>query len=360
MVNKWIKIGNTYKPLEAGMIEDLLPSGVYKLEETMQGFQLVRSADNFMFPYKIYGMDEALVNRTVKSFMHLDGNLGVLMNGIKGSGKTVTAKRISNILIEKLDMPVIIISHKHGNIEDFINSVQQGVVIFFDEYEKIYTNHEHNILTVMDGVLTTEHKKLFLLTTNESYVNTNMLQRPGRIRYFKTFDDLLLETIIEVVDDKLTFTKVRDELIKFVSGLEIITIDVIKALVDECNLHEEGPDAFKDVFNVKPIENVFNVFEIKDGTERIKFCGVQVNPLKFTPKSVGKNFYIKGRYYGVIKAVLSDDIIVTDYATSDIEGIEDDEEVLSSLKEAPDKIVTTTYRIERGNVVHKSFNSYAF
>jgi hypothetical protein len=83
-----------------------------------------------------------------------------------------------------MNMPVIIIHERYNGISNFLNEIQHDFIVFFDEYEKMYDERDHSILTVMDGVLNNAFRKIFLLTTNKIHVSENMLERPGRIRYF--------------------------------------------------------------------------------------------------------------------------------------------------------------------------------
>jgi len=58
------------------------------------------------------------------------------------------------------------------------------VIIFVDEYEKVFRSDgdydgSTGILTLMDGALSSEYRRLFLFTTNTLSVNSNLLQRPG-------------------------------------------------------------------------------------------------------------------------------------------------------------------------------------
>ena len=55
----------------------------------------------------------------------------------------------------------------------------------------------------MDGVYNSKHRKIFLLTTNQLYINDNLIGRPSRIRYKKTFGNLSAETIKSYLGDNL-------------------------------------------------------------------------------------------------------------------------------------------------------------
>jgi len=181
MENKWVQIGSDYHVREVGNELESLPVAIYALERNPMTGQLylTKMEDKFSLPSKIYGVERSFIDRVKKTYSNTDGNLGVLMSGVKGTGKSITAKQICN----ELGLPVVVIKERFTSTPDFINALQDNAVVFFDEYEKMYDGSDHSILTVMDGVLTTEYRKVFLLTTNSTYVNENMLQRPGRIRY---------------------------------------------------------------------------------------------------------------------------------------------------------------------------------
>lgn len=346
MKTNWIQIGSNYRLSEITQQRDKLPIGVYvvTVDPRTGELYLNLSKPGFEFGYKLYGIEQGYVDRVVKTYKNTKGNLGMIMNGVKGTGKTVTGELIANTL----QLPIILITHKFEGISEFINSIHDDVVIFFDEYEKVYNNYNDDILTVMDGVLNNGFRRVFILTTNEIRVNYNLLQRPSRIRYVKTFDDLDLSTIMEIVDDILIHKELRDEVIKFVSTLEIITIDIVKSLIEEVNIHHESPIAFKNIFNTKSIENMFNVYEIIKGnsgekdTTKLVWKEVSITPLKISHKNVGDYFKINNAHLGEIKLVVDEtDIFV------EMDDEDDD-----------DKVVTKHYFLERVDKTHRAFTSY--
>lgn len=384
MENNWKRRGADYFLEEVGDIVSPLPVAIYKLEQApiIGTLYLTKTDDVFSLPIKIYGVETAFIDRVIKTYNGTEGNLGVLMNGIKGTGKTLTAKQISN----ELKLPVVVIKDRFDNTPDFLNSIQDNIIVFFDEYEKTYDDYDHSILTVMDGVLTTSWRKLFLLTTNEAYVNDNMLQRPGRIRYFKTFGDLSLEVIMEVVDDQLINKEFKDEVVKFLANLQIITIDIVTSVVEEVNIHNELPEVFKDVFNVKAMDDVFDVYVLDaKGGRKLLYPRVGVDPARPTRSCVGKGFRINGASLGIITEALKDegfrvmsigkprilDVATEVYTENDNEwyrdqtetqapGEEDDDDDEVAIKEKTKQKVTTTYFIERCSGLHKVFSSFAF
>lgn len=80
----------------------------------------------------------------------------------------------------------------------------------------------------MDGTYNSIYRKVFLLTTNELNVDPNLLGRPSRIRYKKSFSNLSEEVtrLNDILEDKTAIEKV----IELTHSMNIITIDLIKAI----------------------------------------------------------------------------------------------------------------------------------
>jgi len=341
---QWARSGNDFKIADTVDIIEKLPIGVYKVvKDPFGNIYLTKSGDNFNFSHKIYGCETKFINRVVTSYKNTKGNMGILLNGVKGTGKTVTAELIAN----EIQLPVLIVSEFNAQLPNFINNIQQDIIVFFDEFEKIYTDYNANVLTIMDGVLNNDFRKMFLLTTNDLYINANLLQRPGRIRYIKTFTQLPVETIQEIVKDKLIHTKWNDSIIKFISELETITIDIVKAIVDEVNIHDEDPINFKDVFNVKKLEAHWNVYEVikekdKDPVEKLVYAKADIFPKKITSREANVNatFKVNGKAIGYIESILNDEIF-------SVTNFKDDEE---------DRV----FRVEPIIGTHHLFTNYVF
>ena len=266
-------------------------------------FYLAKVSDNFEFGHKIYGLERNLVNRVIKTYNSTQsGNLGVLLNGLKGTGKTVTSKIISN----ELNQPTILVATNKDGIGKFINAIPQDITVFVDEYEKIF-GESSSLLTIMDGAFNSLHRRVFIMTTNKLYVDENMIQRPGRIRYLKKFDNLSPEVVEEIVDDVLVHKHFKKECVEFVSNLETITVDIVKAVITEVNIHEEAPSAFQNVFNVKKLKGKYNVMlREEDGTlsEVAKSVNIYPKP-NYNDDMINYRFEIDGNTIGTISRVIS-------------------------------------------------------
>lgn len=344
MKTSWKYGNNDYYIDDKSTQLDKLPVAVYKVmfNSNLNVYYLSHIQEKFPFNYKVYGQENSFVNRVIKTYHNTKNNLGVLLNGVKGTGKTVTAQRICN----ELGLPVIVVHQtpeQNVSLASFINDIQQNVIVFFDEFEKLFKQHYDDgstVLTIMDGVLNTDYRRVFLLTTNKITINDNMLQRPSRIRYVKTFVDLSLEAITEIIDDKLVHLEHKQALIDFISKLEVITVDIVKAIIDEVNIHNESPFEFKDIFNVTRADNLVNLYEQEKGGQwKLTYPEVKVNLTRFDNYSIQDIININDNYYGQIKAVLNDHTAVV--------SVEDEES---------EKNKVITIRIEKLERRHKSFS----
>lgn len=233
----WMCSGSTYTQVSSGYsVEQSLPVGIYSICLTMTGYHLDRYADKFVFPYKMYGLQNEFIDHVIKTYHATEGNLGIMLTGTKGTGKTVTAKELAN----KLNLPIIIVKdmgdHNQSMIE-FLSGIEGDCILFLDEFEKNFSESDSTILQIMDGVYNSKYRKVFLLTTNAMTINENMVGRPSRIRYVKEFGNLDLKVVNEYLDDALQVPEARQDLLDFIDSLTISTIDILKTIVNEVNIH---------------------------------------------------------------------------------------------------------------------------
>jgi hypothetical protein len=261
MSKVFLKRGSVYSQTEGNFqILDLLDSGIFQINQDPQTGELflARIADNFHFGFKLYGLDNRLITHVIDTYYKqpVKRNLGVLLNGAKGTGKTVTAKVLSN----ELNLPVILCERPYPGLSKFLASINQDCIFFFDEFEKNFRMKcddgedcaGEDLLSIMDGVYNANHCHVFLLTTNELKVNDNLISRPSRIRYLKSFGDVVDKKILEeFIDDNLNYPEYKDEIMEFIDTLTMATIDIVKSIVEEVNIHNCGIASFKDFFNVK-------------------------------------------------------------------------------------------------------------
>ena len=289
---KWILENGVFYPIPGDTTLHISPGvGVFQIYEnrSMNGSRLglVHVADSFQFNFKIYdlGLDDVMkkIDTTWNSDSFVEGqkNLGVIFNGLKGTGKTIAAKVLSN----KMGIPVVIVDAPYPGLQNFIQSLAFECVVLIDEAEKTFKEDGEVLLKMIDGVYN-EKRKLYLLTTNNLYIDSNLLGRPGRIRYIKQFGNLTTNAVNEYIKDNLKNMSKRDVVLKTVDTLEISTIDILKAIVDEVNIHGDVGE-----------HSLLNIPKARYKIDIIKFCGLDLkrrDELKdFFEKSVPANTSLK-------------------------------------------------------------------
>lgn len=250
--NIWIQDGNTFMKGSATTKAHPkgLPKGIYEVRESMAGYYLNKLGDSFVFNYKLYGINNDFIEHFVKTYSNTTGNIGVLFNGTKGTGKTVTAEELCN----RLGLPVIIVkSCKEADdmLKFLATQINFDCIFFFDEYEKEF-KESATVLSFMDGVHNSQYRKVFLLTTNELEINSNLLGRPSRIRYVRSFGNLPEETTLELLNDILIDKNAVESVLDLIRQMQIITVDLVKALAQEVNIHGvDKIDMIRKNFNLE-------------------------------------------------------------------------------------------------------------
>ena len=285
----WLQDGNIFNQGSATTVShpEGLPKGIYEVKLSMAGFYLSKIAESFTFDYKLYGLNKKFIDYVLKTYENTTGNLGVLLDGIKGTGKTVVAKELCN----RLQLPVILVQSMGSDTNDKLikylsTAIDFDCIFFFDEYEKEFKDSS-DVLSFMDGTYNSIYRKIFLLTTNELNVDPNLLGRPSRIRYKKSFGNLSEEVTREILNDILEDKTAIDKVIELTHSMNIITIDLIKAIATEINIH--GAEALPD------IKETFNI-EFSKFSYLYKIIQVRHYNVEFTPENI-KNLLQTYRNY---------------------------------------------------------------
>ena len=204
---------------------------------------------------------EKISNRIVSSYNSELKNLGVLFSGIKGSGKTFQMQHICNNFLS-LNIPVITISEAfHGSeLEYFLNTLGECVLVF-DEFTNIYERElQTKILSLIDGNFTC--KRLVLFSTNDYHLLAKeFINRPGRIKYHLKYSSISLEELNEYCSIYLNNTDLIPDIIELYNRHAFVTYDLLKTIVNECNLFpEETFESIKSILNLKRINHVSNSY----------------------------------------------------------------------------------------------------
>lgn len=257
----------------------------------------LEDAEDFKIPKKVYDVNSGMRKDIKRAFEFYDKNMGVLLTGNKGQGKSLNAK----LLCKEMGIPTILVTKsipKDVNFVRFFNSIKQNYCFFIDEFEKLFADkgrtnenkdyHEQDVfLSFMDGVLTNEHKVLFLLTTNDS-VSEYFINRPSRVKFLQEYDELSEEVFNMIVSDKLENKSFREDLEDNVSLINL-NIDLLISIIEDINLFKKPFSEFKEVYNYKLEQYKYEMNFIEGGIE--KFHGFFTSKKKIKSDTTHINGY---------------------------------------------------------------------
>lgn len=283
---KAISTGNTYSIYDDSLkTYDALPAQVYSIRfSKMTGFFLEKHADIEISEDKIYGVHLNKVEKVLSSFEEFKRNLGVILSGDKGIGKSLFAKLLSIKAIES-GLPVIIVDEYIPGIASFIESIEQRAMFLFDEFDKTFADDNYDegvspqasMLTLFDGLL--HGKKLFVVTCNEiRELNDYLINRPGRFHYHFRFEYPSPSEVKEYLQDKLDekYHGAIDDVISFSRKIDL-NYDCLRAIAFELNRGEEFGEAIKDLNIINANAEQYNITLYYDNGMVAKAKDVQLD-----------------------------------------------------------------------------------
>ena len=301
-MKKILKLDSSYQVIDGEGVEvlDTMPNGIYEMKfSEMRGIWF-ESADLEPFNGKVYGDQARMTAKVLRKYDETVGrNLGVLVSGHKGTGKSLFVRNLAVSLSDHI--PVIIIKRNLGPMMlSTLASVKGRCVLVFDEFEKMFrgksdgngsinVTEENDIreqekaLSFFDGV-EVKQEKLILLTVNDAHsLSKYLLGRPGRIYYHFVMALPSPDEIHEYLMDNLKpeMSTSEDFVDKLTARLAVRSVswDSISAVVSEVNSGETVDDTLNDLnigTDMQSYEKLKFTAMFSDG-EKSVYC-VQMNP----------------------------------------------------------------------------------
>jgi len=254
---EWARSGTHFYPITRADKTAKLPGGVYRfVQPKMEPWYMDRVSDRFEFSFKVYDASSKVINRICSFWKANGGNLGILMNGLRGAGKTMTAQLLANKYISEANIPVLVIRDPIP-LQIVFDNVHQDMVIIFDEFEKTHDERlipgvQQALLSTIDGMSRSAHNRLIIFTTNTIEINENFRDRPSRIHYKFEFSRVANEIIEGLIRDSLPqhLQHFKSDIMLFLNTRDICTIDIVKAVIAEVRTFEESPLTFEGILNI--------------------------------------------------------------------------------------------------------------
>lgn len=233
---------------------DSLPAATYCVRfSKLSGFYL-ESRPNMQVNETVYGPHESKVEKVIASYNAFPRSLGVILSGAKGIGKSMFARLLSTRAISA-GLPVLIVDEAIPGIASYLESIDQEVMILFDEFDKTFahpsdddkTDPQSTMLSLFDG--TSNGKRLFVVTCNDlKGLNDFLVNRPGRFHYHFRFDYPTADEIRTYMQDKLKpdYYDQIDAVIGFAGRVDL-NYDCLRSIAFELNTGLPFTEAIKDL-----------------------------------------------------------------------------------------------------------------
>lgn len=245
-----LKIGNEIVFTQSGVHYEMQPGTVYNVSYDRYGEDVkLTEAPALQMPNNLYvpSEDKKFMDKVVNHYNKSDRTTGVMLAGTKGSGKTVMAKNIAM----QSNLPIVVIdkSLRPCYLKTLFNKLENiQVCVIFDEIDKLGKDYDDDyLLQVLDGI-SSSSKHLVIATCNDSDdINDCLLDRCGRIRYYREFDEMRPSMIKCILSDRLNDKKEVDSLTDFiVKNFGVISFDNISSFIDEVN--EYPASTYEELF----------------------------------------------------------------------------------------------------------------
>ena len=275
-MSEFIKLGNKIVSKPNGLDYDLIDGKVYNLKYSRyEGMSYFEEDGSLNLPAKVYLTDDdKIFIKRVNNYFEKTSKLstGVMLSGIKGTGKTVMAK----VIAQNSGLPVIVVNEDFptSKINDFFCKFSHPVVVIFDEVDKHWDTED--LLGWLDGVQTNAKKLVLFTCNNEDRVNSYLKDRCSRVRYNRHFEaNDNARFLKEILKDKGIAENEIEETYNFiVANFNLLSIDNILSFIDEKLMFSElsNDDILKDM-------NIVN----KNNKKRNIDSSSEVTTLEFDP-----------------------------------------------------------------------------
>lgn len=237
---------------------DKLPPLVYTPVMTDDGPRLMKGRDSFEVPANPLGDHTTIRDLIVNDYNSTKSPVGVILVGLKGSGKTMLSEDLCNMVLESGRPVLNVTSALPGGVLSTLIDLAGPCAVLFDEFGKVYSDSEkrNSVLTLFSD--SEKRNVLFIVTANSEreFVDA-MLNRPGRFKYRVNYDGIKEKTIIDTISHKDHSPELL-EYLRLYSAYHAISFDMLllmKKLLKTCKTPQDFIDKI-EFYNLPAKVNV--------------------------------------------------------------------------------------------------------
>lgn len=255
--HEFLKLGNRVIVKPAGSDYSLIAGKTYDLiYDRFEGTQLLENGE-LNLPKKVYksNKDITFIKRVTNYYNNsTDNTVGVMLAGIKGTGKTIMAKELA----KESGLPIIIVSPSFPEREltRYFKKFTQEVCILLDEVEKNYDTE--NMLGFLDGVEKTCRKLVIMTCNSLREVSEYMQDRCSRIRYLRKYTAEANREFVPMIVKDLEI-KNPDKVVEFINNeFKLLSMDNIFSFLREVKLLENTTENYGEIISILNVETKTN------------------------------------------------------------------------------------------------------
>ena len=312
---KAIQTGTIYRVYDDSMqTHNQLPAQAYLACFDPQSGPFLKKYSDLNVSEKVYGVHSEKVDKVLNSFKIFNRNLGVILSGDKGIGKSLFSKLLSIKAIES-GYPLIIVNSYFPGVGEYLAEIDQEVVVLFDEFDKTFELSERSkrdddaekrspqteMLTLFDGVA--QGKKLFIVTCNDiNALSKFIVNRPGRFHYHFRFEYPTAAEIEEYLIDSLDTDKAKEQIKNVIafSQKTKLNYDCLRSIAFELNLGLTFKEAIQDlnILNLECERYTLAMYMSNGARLIVKNYALDL----FTDQKICVEFYDNEVYEGIFDA----------------------------------------------------------
>jgi len=223
--NIYLKPNNTYKK---GVI---IKSGIF----------------NTVWDYigRFYSLEKSQARKVLK----MRDKLGIMFNGLPGTGKTFLAGQIAQYFADNENAIGILINQGGIDFASLVDSIrrhdqERKIIIIIDEFEKNYDGKNSQLLSFLDGSDSKENVIVIATTNVYTHLPNYLIDRPGRFEQIFTFDvteEEVIKSMIKALLPRKYYRAINvGKVIRHIKKNNIKSIDKIRMLLkDELEIYFE-------------------------------------------------------------------------------------------------------------------------